>query len=290
MRGAIQRPLAYAFLAHRPSQATCTRLVVQGFSPYKRGVAGSKPAAPTNPPPPGHIQWRESVWRTPSRRDSTLARDRRSCIIGDVQRSLNASAKTLATGEIRIEPDGAYVYEAYDPTEAPLYVGLANDLNSRLAWHRSYSPWYASAARIVWTLYETRNAAGRAEVERIRALRPRHNSQHNPDPTPTPELPADGDWIALGKAMRDARQAAGRTQRSIARDADLDPTTLRLLEAGSGPACDSDTLIRLDYALGWTPGSAMGVLRGGTPLPLTRAERQRRALAAADEINLMAGV
>jgi hypothetical protein len=82
-------------------------------------------------------------------------------------------------------------------------------------------------------------------------------------------------WDLLAHWVRKARGA--RSQRSVHADGGPTDTTLGKIETGQWrpTRAVSETLDKLEKGLGWQPGDAARILRGGTPLdapPLSRVE------------------
>lgn len=87
----------------------------------------------------------------------------------------------------------------------PLYIGISNSPDLRLAQHAADKDWWPQvdqrAVTVRW--YPTRDAALRAERAAIRRHRPRYNIQHHPDrrsryaperPT-SASLPSKVGWV-----------------------------------------------------------------------------------------------
>ena len=78
--------------------------------------------------------------------------------------------------EVPTEPSGAYVYRAYCRCGDLLYVGVTNDIFSRMTAHRrTNAAWELKLARLEWDRYRTRNEAERVERHLISTLSPSHN-------------------------------------------------------------------------------------------------------------------
>jgi predicted GIY-YIG superfamily endonuclease len=82
----------------------------------------------------------------------------------------------------KVLPTQYTVYFLYSGDEL-LYVGCTNNLDMRLRDHWRQKPWMASVDRIELQTYNTRKAAGRAEHDFIRSLRPRHSTSFRLYPT-----------------------------------------------------------------------------------------------------------
>lgn len=77
---------------------------------------------------------------------------------------------------------------------------------------------------------------------------------------------SDSHAQALAAAVRKARTENGYpTQKSLATAMGVNPKTIQNLENASRSAYAEKTLLGLDDALGWNPGSATALLRHGTP-------------------------
>lgn len=77
------------------------------------------------------------------------------------------------------------------------------------------------------------------------------------------------DWKALADAVVASREALGWTQEDMADKAGMTSRTVSNVESGrprSGVL--AVTLGQVEQALGWEPGDAMRVLKGGDTLPL----------------------
>jgi predicted GIY-YIG superfamily endonuclease len=200
-----------------------------------------------------------------------------------------------SAGEWPVDLDQGYVYEAYDCIGRLLYIGVTNDLATRLAKHRNESPWFISAARVVWTQYETRTEAGRAEEQLIRERLPEHNVVFNEDRQIAlsmrhEHLYPSSAWKRLGEVIRQERGRRRLSQRSVAQDGRLDIAVLRGIEAGETTRYTLDQLERLHFGMGWQAGSVERVLQGGDPEPLTPELRSLRAQIVYDTIDVMGGV
>jgi len=90
--------------------------------------------------------------------------------------------------------DETYVYRAYCKCGDVLYVGMTNDLFTRLAKHRrELAPWLSKVDRIEWDLYRHRAEAEVVERHTIREQAPLHNVTHarlvaRPKPLPWPRF------------------------------------------------------------------------------------------------------
>lgn len=76
------------------------------------------------------------------------------------------------------EQDGPVsVYELYDADGAPVYVGVAKDVDQRLRWHAEHQPWWSEVdeARVIVSTHATAWDAAQYERGRILALVPRGN-------------------------------------------------------------------------------------------------------------------
>lgn len=85
--------------------------------------------------------------------------------------------KVLASGSIqRPYLDETYVYRAYCICDDLLYVGMTNDVFTRLDQHRRLAVWYSRVDRVEWEIYKTRELAAKVEAQMIRRLNPRYNT------------------------------------------------------------------------------------------------------------------
>lgn len=67
------------------------------------------------------------------------------------------------------------VYRVFDAHDALLYIGMTNDLTSRLKNHRSTKPWWIDVARVEATQPMGRALAVTVERDSIRDEQPRYN-------------------------------------------------------------------------------------------------------------------
>ena len=95
--------------------------------------------------------------------------------------------------DVPTEPAGAYVYRAYCRCGDLLYIGVTNDIFTRMTAHRrTHADWERRLARLEWDRYRTRTEAERVERHLISTLNPSHNTVHvvrrrsRPRPLPTP--------------------------------------------------------------------------------------------------------
>lgn len=77
-----------------------------------------------------------------------------------------------------------------------------------------------------------------------------------------------GDWMGLGRAIRDARKTAGfPTQQDLADRVGAKVSTIRAIEQGRNFSKVTPTLRVIERLLGWTHGSVEDVLDGREPTP-----------------------
>jgi hypothetical protein len=76
------------------------------------------------------------------------------------------------------------LYRFFDEDGDLMYVGISLDPTSRFRSHRRDKPWWTEVHSITLEHFPDRAAVERAEIEAIRAERPRHNIAH------TAEVPA----------------------------------------------------------------------------------------------------
>ena len=88
------------------------------------------------------------------------------------------------------------------------------------------------------------------------------------------------DWKRLANAIRSAREAAGMTQIALAEEAGISEGSVQNLESGMDRARIPPSLSKIEGVLGWTPGSGVAILRGGTPEPARRPLAERRLPSA----------
>ncbi|KQW11414.1 helix-turn-helix transcriptional regulator [Streptomyces sp. Root369] len=70
------------------------------------------------------------------------------------------------------------------------------------------------------------------------------------------------DWVALAKAIRRAREAAGMTQADLAEKAGIAVGSVQNLEAGRARNRIPQSLAKVESALGWAVGSGVTILQG----------------------------
>jgi len=86
----------------------------------------------------------------------------------------------LSEGVIDLQSlPATHLYRAYTARGDLLYIGVAENLASRLRQHRRDSSWYAKASCVEWETYPTRAIALELEAELIRSLCPPYNTVHN---------------------------------------------------------------------------------------------------------------
>lgn len=68
------------------------------------------------------------------------------------------------------------------------------------------------------------------------------------------------NWEALGRAVRDAREARGGTQAWLSSEADVSRATIQKLERGE--PVRPGTLSKVEKVIKWAPGSSRGILDG----------------------------
>jgi predicted GIY-YIG superfamily endonuclease len=76
---------------------------------------------------------------------------------------------------------GTIVYVARAITEEILYVGITDNLFSRMAQHQRQSRWWDSMDSLSWEEWPDRDAALQQEERLIKRHRPPFNTTHNPD-------------------------------------------------------------------------------------------------------------
>jgi len=126
------------------------------------------------------------------------------------------------------------VYRALDRDDVVLYVGVTNSLFARMAQHRRSSPWWTSAVRIDWTIYDNRVEAETAERTAIHLHSPHWNIVDHPrgllDPIERDRLAdlaeatrasiagrdeAIREAVAAGISLRRVGKAAGLSHQAI---------------------------------------------------------------------------
>jgi excinuclease UvrABC nuclease subunit len=73
-----------------------------------------------------------------------------------------------------------FLYRHFDESGSLLYIGISIDALVRQGGHESRSGWWRDIRRIEIEVYANKTEAARAEVELIKKLRPRWNTQHAP--------------------------------------------------------------------------------------------------------------
>jgi len=71
------------------------------------------------------------------------------------------------------------LYRYYDSDNALLYVGISNKPGRRLQEHFKGQPWSGLIKKTDFEHFETREEAERAEIDAIKAEKPKHNVVHN---------------------------------------------------------------------------------------------------------------
>jgi hypothetical protein len=75
----------------------------------------------------------------------------------------------------------------------------------------------------------------------------------------------DGDWARLAAAVRAARKRMGLNQMELGDLTGVKRTVIQTIERGHGFQRITGTLLSVERALGWGPGSVERVLNGGDP-------------------------
>ncbi|ONK09506.1 helix-turn-helix transcriptional regulator [Streptomyces sp. MP131-18] len=84
----------------------------------------------------------------------------------------------------------------------------------------------------------------------------------------------DRDWARLAEAIRQARATRGWRQIDLADAAGVTESTIQNLEAGTRTYTRlPQSLKAIERALGWAPGSAVSIVDGGDPTPLSSPEQ-----------------
>ena len=73
------------------------------------------------------------------------------------------------------------------------------------------------------------------------------------------------DWEELGRALKEARKAAGLKQTEIAKRLDISLSSVQAIERGNAFAKPTPTIRAFAAAVGWADGSVERVLEGGEP-------------------------
>lgn len=73
------------------------------------------------------------------------------------------------------------LYRHFDKDGSLLYIGVAKDLHARTSQHSDASAWFDQVSTTEVQYFASRKEALDAEAVAIRAERPKHNKQHNPD-------------------------------------------------------------------------------------------------------------
>lgn len=200
----------------------------------------------------------------------------------------------LAAGELPLSDyPTAFVYYAYAADGDLLYVGLADDVTSRIASHRrAGSPWIRHTTRITWQRYASRAVAAGVEERAIGDLVPKYNIALNWRREVAAEmglrfLPDEAAWCWLAAAVRGERTRQRRTQTSVARDARIALEDLRALERATRQRYPRHVLSALEAVLCWRVGSVESVLTGGIPDPMSESELQERTMSEARRIQAL---
>lgn len=83
-------------------------------------------------------------------------------------------------------------------------------------------------------------------------------------------LPMERDWERLAKAIKQAREAAGMTQKDLAKRAEVSEGSVQNLEdSNRRPIRIPQSLAKVEAALGWAAGSGVAILQGAAG-PVTR--------------------
>lgn len=85
----------------------------------------------------------------------------------------------MSDGEWRIPEAECFVYRIYNRRGGLVYVGITNDLMTRIGDHRKRSLWWPVGATVRWSEHDSRAAARREEVRLIRRHRPPNNIESN---------------------------------------------------------------------------------------------------------------
>ena len=90
---------------------------------------------------------------------------------------LKSLPQPVLSGSITLQPPGeAYVYRAYCKCGDLLYVGITNDIFTRVTAHRrTGAEWERKAVRLDWDVYRTRVLAEAVEEHLIKTLHPIYN-------------------------------------------------------------------------------------------------------------------
>jgi hypothetical protein len=99
----------------------------------------------------------------------------------------------------RYDNEPNWVYSFWQGDEC-LYVGITNNLNRRIAAHRTSQPWWCLVDRIVSDEVLGRGAAMLFEEHDIIKYRPRFNVQYNPDRKASPSggVPVENRGVRHG--------------------------------------------------------------------------------------------
>lgn len=116
--------------------------------------------------------------------------------------------KAVVTGSVDIPSSqgGTYVYRGYCRCGDLLYVGVTNDIFSRLAGHRrAHSAWEMKMVRLEYDIYQTRPEALRVERRLIGTLGPLYNvanavRQPRPVPLPSPRAFTEDELDGCARA------------------------------------------------------------------------------------------
>ena len=84
-------------------------------------------------------------------------------------------------------PNPYQLYRFFDAKGLLLYVGITQDWVTRLKQHRSQRPWFDDVVNVTIMRFASEAEATKAEVEAIKAERPRYNNLHADPTTRDPE-------------------------------------------------------------------------------------------------------
>lgn len=95
-------------------------------------------------------------------------------IVRSLPKSITSGSFTTAA-----RSESTYVYRAYCRCDDLLYVGITNDLFSRMTGHRRVkAEWELKLHRLEWDEYASRDDALRVEKHLIRTMKPTFNKTH----------------------------------------------------------------------------------------------------------------
>jgi predicted GIY-YIG superfamily endonuclease len=195
----------------------------------------------------------------------------------------------LRSGQLSWAPRVPLVYQILGRDGELLYVGVTDDLFSRMTGHqRAHAQWLSEAATIVWQEHPTMREAKEAESWLIIDDDPKYNVIHKGGRTVAETLEdcrhyaPSPKWERLGLVVRARRREIGYSQTYLANRAGVSVDALRVLEHGLAENCERDFLDAIERGLQWRPGSIEAVLVDAEPTPIPDMEVTAPLVASID--------